>query len=226
MLASTSAKPSSCWSATASFVAPAAPSITRSNSAPVETTQARTDAIRRGYGLYSTKLWAKKKTAAAPKKIQVKLLKNIVGTGVYGEVIMVTPAFFSNKLLPDKAAVMITDEEVARMKEEARAQDIAANQAARAVKAVLDETTITLKRKAGPDGQLFGGIGAKTIMDELKACVKDPYLDSKVVKVVGTVDENGNKLAHDIKHIGSFSAELTLAKDVSANIAISVIHEK
>lgn len=228
MLVPTFAAPRCSWSTTASFVAPAAPSITRSNAAPAKTTQARVDAISRGYGLYdrNTQLWAKKKTAAAPKKIQVKLLKNIVGTGVYGEVIKVTPAFFSNKLLPDKAAVIITDEEIAQLNAEAQAQELAANQSATALKTILSETTVTIKRKAGPDGHLFGGIGAKILLDEIKACVKDPFLDGKGVRVVSTVDEEGNKMTQDIKQLGSFSADLSLTKDVSAKVSILVVSEE
>jgi large subunit ribosomal protein L9 len=218
----------SSWSKTASFVPPASPTMTRSNPVPTETIEARDEVRSRGYGLYDrdTRLWSKKKAPASPKKIQVKLLKNIVGTGVYGEVIMVTPAFFSNKLLPEKAAVIISDEEVAKQNAEVKAQDKATNAAATALKTILDEVTITIKRKAGPDGQLFGGIGPKILIDELKAQVKDQFLESKSVKVVSTSDEHGEKLSHDIKHVGTFTADLALTKDVIAKITIVVDEER
>ena len=234
LLSKTLASPSSSrpsWSKTATFVPPASPSITKSNTAPTPMVQAREEAVFAGYGLYknrdTTQLWAKKKAAAAaPKKVQVKLLKNIPGTGVYGEVILVTPAFFSNKLLPEKAAVMISDEEVARLNAEAQAQEKATNEAATALKLILDEVTVTIRRKAGPDGQLFGGIGPKILMDELKGKVNEKFLDNKGVKVISTTDENGEKMSHDIKHIGKFSAELALTKDITAKIAIVVDEER
>ena len=62
-------------------------------------------------------LLSKKKAAVGPtkaKKIQVKMLKDVPGTGQKGDVVLVTPAFLQNKLIPTHSAELITDEEVAR----------------------------------------------------------------------------------------------------------------
>ena len=58
---------------------------------------------------------------AATKKVQVKLLKHVAGTGQAGEVVMVTPAFFNNKLRPTKSAKIISDEDVESERAEAEA---------------------------------------------------------------------------------------------------------
>lgn len=62
----------------------------------------------------STKLYARPKKIAGTKggKIQVKLLKTMPGTGNQGDVILVTPAFFENKLRKTNSAKKITDAEV------------------------------------------------------------------------------------------------------------------
>ena len=173
-----------------------------------------------------TKLFAKKKTvAAAPKKVQVKLLKHIAGTGQAGDVIMVTPAFFNNKLRPTKSAEIISDEEVKKQKFEADARQSALDAAANEVVKSLEDFVLSIPRKCGPDGQLFGGIGPKVIMEELSKKIPTELWSDKHVRVATVVDEEGNALKGDIKHVGMFSATISLTKDVVGKVAISVVEE-
>lgn len=203
----------------ASFVPPASPRITAST--------APTSTVAGGYGLCAdSKLFAKKKTvAAAPKKVQVKLLKHIAGTGQAGEVIMVTPAFFNNKLRPTKSAEIISDEEVKKQKVEADARQAALNAAANGVVESLEDFVLSISRKCGPDGQLFGGIGPKVIMEELSKKMPNDLWSDKHVRVATVTDEEGNALKHDIKHLGMFSASISLTKDIVGKVAISIVEE-
>jgi large subunit ribosomal protein L9 len=180
-----------------------------------------------GYGTYgsTTALWSKKKKApAASKKVQVKMLKYVAGTGSIGDVVAVTPAFFQNKLQPTKSAVPITDEEVELEQAKQRAKEEATNAAASKMKEQLSDFTLELKRKAGPEGHLFGAVGPKVIIEELRNIINDPYLDQKQVKVI-SVTEDGTPLKHDIKHIGEFGVNLGLTKDITAKFNISVQEE-
>lgn len=219
----------------ATFIAPASPSATRAatfgNIAPTETLSfARSQLIAGGYGLYPTssndsytQLNAKKKKAApVTKKIQVKLLKHIAGTGRAGQVIQVTPAFFNNKLRPQQAATIISDEEVSKEAIERREKEDAKRTKANELRDQLNEVSINIKRKAGPDGQLFGGVGPKLIMKELQSEVGDEFLRQKWVKVAEVLDENGKKLRGDIKTIGGFVARINLSSDTWANIGINI----
>lgn len=180
----------------------------------------------------STILFSKKKgaatTAPAKGKIQVKLLKHVAGTGQAGEVIMVTPAFFNNKLRPTKSALMITDEEVTREQTEAEKKEAAEVQAAEELQAKISELTLKLSRKAGPDGQLFGGINMKMIVAEIQTALQDDidYLSHKGVKITELLDEDGKKLPGDIKHTGKFSSRISLRKDISAKFDIIVESEE
>ena len=90
----------------------------------------------------------------------------------------------------------------------------------------LGETTLVLSRKAGPDGQLFGGIGPKIVMAQLQDEIGDDYLGEKWVKVSEMLDEKGKKIRGDIKHTGDFGARISLKKDVSAKIKILVKAEE
>lgn len=165
-----------------------------------------------------TALCSKKKGGASKKKggskVQVKLLNHVAGTGQAGDVILVTPAFFQNKLRPTKSAVVVSDDEVAKEKAEKKAAEEATLSAASALKETISEISLHIQRKAGPDGQLFGGVSPKCILDELKKQVQDDFLSKKRVKIVSVTDDDGKKLPHDIKHVGEFDATISLTKDI------------
>lgn len=170
-------------------------------------------------------LSAKKKSSAPPasKKIQVKLLKHVAGTGQAGEVVMVTPPFFNNKLRPTKSAELITDEQVELEKAEAALAEEERQSRAASLKEQIEGAPLLLTRKAGPDGQLFGGIGAKNIIDELKSSTgADDFLGRKDVKITALVDGDGKKMRGDIKHTGLFKASLSLTQAITATVTIQV----
>jgi len=194
------------------FVHPAASTAARSASAAsnLET-------------VLSTKKKGGGASAPASKKMQVKLLKHVAGTGQAGQIVMVSPAFYNNKLRPTKSAEVISDEQLQQEQEEAQEQEKATRQKAIELKDKLEDTTLEITRKAGPDGQLFGGIGAKVIMEELKVKLgNDVFLDSKSVKISQMTDSDGKKMRGDIKHTGEFGAVLSLIKDITAKFTISV----
>jgi large subunit ribosomal protein L9 len=209
------------------FIAPAAPSVARSTPAPMEVAFARTQAVSSGYGLYppsQTVLSSKKKAAGsqAPKKIQVKLLKHVAGTGQAGDVVLVTPSFLNNKLRSTKSAELISDEDVEKERSEAEQKENETKAKAEELQAKLSDLTLTVSRKAGPDGQLFGGIGAKVIVSELQDILGEEFLGEKGVKISELLDENGKKMRGDIKHTGEFAARIALMKGVSAKITVLV----
>lgn len=219
----------------ASFVPPAAPTATRSTVAENQAIFAplQHNAIpRHGLAVTScTSLNSKKKGASAggsttsTKKIQVKLLKHIAGTGQAGEVVTVTPAFFQNKLRASKAAVMISDEEVAKEKEKADALEKQINDKALELQERLKDLTLVMKRKAGPGGQLFGGIHAKNIVEELRKYLNDDFVEGKGVTLKAITDAEGNNMKTDIKNIGEYRVNIALTKSVKASFVLSVTSE-
>jgi large subunit ribosomal protein L9 len=173
---------------------------------------------------------SKKKAAAGPtktKKIQVKMLKDVPGTGQKGDVVLVTPAFLQNKLMPTHAAEVITEEEVA-VEQAQKAAALAEEKAeATVVKELLETKVLKLKRKAGPEGHLFGGIGPKTLMEEVESqfAGHEAFFNRKTVKIVAIKDATGQEMSHDIKQTGDFEAQIALTKDIKGSIKISVIAE-
>eukprot|EP00586_Coscinodiscus_wailesii_P011159 CAMPEP_0172495894 /NCGR_PEP_ID=MMETSP1066-20121228/79676_1 /TAXON_ID=671091 /ORGANISM="Coscinodiscus wailesii, Strain CCMP2513" /LENGTH=176 /DNA_ID=CAMNT_0013267899 /DNA_START=313 /DNA_END=843 /DNA_ORIENTATION=- len=156
-------------------------------------------------------------------KVQVKLLKNIPGTGVIGDVIMVTPAFFENKLKKTQSAVRISDEEVSKEKETRAKKQKAELETANDMKDHLTDYELVLKRKAGPEGHLFGGVGKKVILEELRSGFPKGALDGKSVKISKIKDaESGEEVKQDIKEIGVFTATISLLSDIKADFSVTV----
>jgi len=212
-----------------SFVPPASPNIvTHSNKIPSHT---HINQLITAYGLSSpSPLFAKNKkrgvlsSTTKGAKIQVRLLKYVEGTGSIGDIVMVAPAFFENKLKKTNSAVFVSDEDVAKMKEEknCRENDLAAG--AMDMKEHLEGFELVLKKKSGPEGHLFGGVGAKLILKELKKQFPSGALDGKQVKITRFEDRDGVEVKHDIKELGSFKATISLSKNVSTEISVEVLN--
>jgi|UniRef100_A0A6T7F495 large subunit ribosomal protein L9 len=212
----------------ASFVSPAAPSIVN----VIKNNGGRH--VLHGAGVLkpTTALWAKKpKANKAVKggKIQVKLLKYIEGTGSVGDVVMVSPAFYENKLKKTKSAVPITDEQVLKETAEAENKEAESKDAALELCANLEELeSLEIQRKSGPDGHLFGGVQQKHILEELKKAFPkhESMLSAKHVKLASIMDAEGNDVGHDIKNLGEYAAKLHILKDVEAEFKVSVLQQK
>jgi large subunit ribosomal protein L9 len=171
-----------------------------------------------------TRLYNKRKKVApvATKKIQIKMLKYVEGTGHVGEVVMVTPAYYNNKLRPTSSAIVISDEEIEREKSEAEAIEKEINERVEAVKEKLNDFTMILRQKAGPNGHLFGAISQKNILSELNELIKDDFLQHKGVKISGLVDADGKKMQTDIKNVGEYEATLSLTKNKTIKFKVVI----
>lgn len=154
------------------------------------------------------------------------MLKYVEGTGHVGEIVMVTPAFFQNKLRPTASAVIISDEEVMKAKAEQAAQEQETRAKAESLKEQLTGLSISILRKAGPEGHLFGGIGPKCIMEELGNRIQDDFLKNKNVKILSIADDNGDILRGDVKHTGTYHVSMSLTNDISASFDMIVAPEK
>ena len=176
-----------------------------------------------------TALFARKKKANTPgtatRKVQVKLLKHVAGSGQAGEVILVSPAFYNNKLRPSQAAQLISDEEVALEKAAAELQAAEQDSKIQELHETLSDRTFVLRRKAGPDGHLFGAVGSKAIMDVVQATVKDDFMQKKFVKVSATAQEDGKKMRGDIKELGTYQVTIALGKGASVKVKLVVEEE-
>mmetsp|Transcript_23122 Transcript_23122/g.35679 ORF Transcript_23122/g.35679 Transcript_23122/m.35679 type:complete len:156 (-) Transcript_23122:63-530(-) len=151
------------------------------------------------------------------------MLKFVEGTGRVGDVVTVSSAFWMNRLKKTNSAVMITDSEADAEKEASNAAAKEALDLANDLKAKIEDFgTLSISKKAGPDGQLFGGVGKKAVLESLAEAFPKGVLAGKAVKVVNIKDEGGSVLKHDIKEIGEYGVTLSLHAKVKVDFKVDI----
>mmetsp|Transcript_5737 Transcript_5737/g.8581 ORF Transcript_5737/g.8581 Transcript_5737/m.8581 type:complete len:273 (-) Transcript_5737:139-957(-) len=242
----------------ASFVPPAAPTITKAGWPSAANHPSRVQQqIATGYG---TELFGRKKnaggssgavkTAGVPPvtkngKIQIKMLTSVPNIGQAGDIIFVSSAVFQNQLQRQKKARLISAEEVAKLEAEKQKEEAEATQKAVDTKKMMEEVmfeslgeecstdqdicgvALSMKRKAGPEGNLFGGINPKMIMEELANTFPDGSWEGKQVKLTDMKDSDGKDVKKkDIKHTGEYTCVVKLGNDVDVTFILSVVAEE
>ncbi len=102
--------------------------------------------------------------------MDIILLENIDRVGKFGERVTVKPGYARNYLLPQGKATAATPENIARF--EARRAELAAKAAdlveqARIRAEAIQGQTVRIHANTGPEGKLFGSVGAVDIADAL-----------------------------------------------------------
>lgn len=171
-------------------------------------------------------------------KIKVKLLVDVKGQGKKGDIIMVSPALWTNVLQPSKQGRAITDEEIAKENKEKADKENAVWKQAQSVgmkiEALKGASKSIIKKKAGANGQLFGTVTKKNILETVRALVKDlDTLDEKAVsiqsiKVLDIASEAGAKGSEvdEIRKVGLYEVKMQLNPKVMATFEVEVAGEK
>ena len=148
--------------------------------------------------------------------MQIILLEKVVNLGNLGDVVKVKDGYARNFLIPQRKAKRATPAAMAEFEarraelEKAAAEKLAA---AQAVADKMNGTAVTVARKAGMNGRLFGSVGNADIADALKAAGFD-------------VDKSAVRMPEGpLKAIGEFPLDVALHTDVLANITVTVAAE-
>jgi large subunit ribosomal protein L9 len=104
--------------------------------------------------------------------MQIILQEDVEKLGTRGEVVEVTPGYARNYLLPHKLALEASPANIKRLekiritlsKRTATEKDAAEQQAA-----LLNNVTVTLKRKSGENDHLFGSVNSADLAEALAA---------------------------------------------------------
>jgi len=144
--------------------------------------------------------------------MEVILLENIDKLGSRGQIVKVADGYGRNYLLPKKMAVAATpqnrkwvDQQRVRFlkleaKEKADAADLAT---------LLQEVSVTVIRKAGEKGNLFGSV---TSLDVAEKLVAQGY----------HIDKRKIHLSTPIKVLGEYHVPVKLHRDVTATVKVQV----
>ena len=148
--------------------------------------------------------------------MQIILLEKVINLGNLGDVVKVKDGYARNFLIPKRMAKRATpaamaEFEVRRIELEKIAADKLA--AAQGVADKMAGQKVSVARKAGMDGRLFGSVGNTDIADAIKAAGFD-------------VDKSSIRLPDGpLKAIGEFPLDVALHTDVLASITVAVVAE-
>jgi large subunit ribosomal protein L9 len=148
--------------------------------------------------------------------MKVILTEDVKGTGKRGETIEVRDGYGRNFLIPRGLAVGATGGNLSRFENivkgiaKKREREI---KAAEDVKTRLDEATLTIKKKVGAEGKLFGSVTDKDVVDAIKAALG---VD---------IDKKDVRMDEPIKNTGAHTVEIHLSRNVNATVKIEVEEE-
>ena len=148
--------------------------------------------------------------------MQIILLEKVVNLGNLGDVVKVKDGYARNFLIPQRKAKRATPAAMAEFEaRRAELERVAAEKlaAAQAVAEKMSGLAVSVARKAGMDGRLFGSVGNADIAEALKAAGFD--IDKADVRMP----------EGPLKAIGEFPIDVALHTDVLANITVVVAAE-
>lgn len=148
--------------------------------------------------------------------MQVILLERVQNLGELGDAVKVKPGFARNFLIPQGKAVLATPENMAefeRRRKELEQREAEALAAAQARAASLEGVELTIARKAGEEGKLFGSVGTQDIVDALGEA--GVTVERQEVRLPG----------ESLRQIGEYTIDLHLFAGVEATVVVHVVPE-
>lgn len=148
--------------------------------------------------------------------MQIILLEKVVNLGDLGDVIKVKDGYARNYLIPTGRAKRATPATLADF--ESRRAELESAQAEKFAAAQifgerLNGLTVTIIRKSGVDGRLFGSVTNYDVVDAIKEA--GHIVDKSVIRM-----PDG-----PLKAVGDFPLEIRLGADVTASITVAVRSE-
>jgi large subunit ribosomal protein L9 len=148
--------------------------------------------------------------------MQIILMEKVVNLGNLGDLVRVKDGYARNFLIPSGKAKRATPAAMKEFETKRAELEKAATEklaAAQEFAARLEGVTVTVARKAGVDGRLFGSVTNYDIADGLKA-------------LGFTVEKSSIRMPDGpLKMVGETALEVALHTDVIATIQVTVVNE-
>ena len=145
--------------------------------------------------------------------MKVILTDEIRGLGTRGDVVTVKDGYARNFLIPKKLAREATSGNMKAVEQEKKKWAALADQERAVAQKAADSvkgTKVTIQKRVGDHGHLFGSVTANEIADALAA---------KGIEV----DKRRIELDHAIKNVGVHEIDVRLHRDVTAHIQVEVV---
>jgi large subunit ribosomal protein L9 len=147
--------------------------------------------------------------------MDIILREDVDKLGARGQVVKVSSGYARNFLLPKRLAVAATDANKKIVEQERQAhlrKEAVLKTEAEELAKLLSAVTLTIKRKAGENGQLFGSVTASDIADALEAQKFN-------------IDKRKIQLDEAIRALGDYKVTLRLQREVTAEVNVAVVAE-
>ena len=147
--------------------------------------------------------------------MKVILTQDMDSLGLAGEIVEVARGYARNYLIPQKAALEATQDNIKRtetQRKNVEVKRIKLKEDALKIKERLADVVVTIAQKAGDEEKLYGSV---TTMDIAEHLEKQGIL----------IDRRKIVLEKPIKSLGEFSVSIKLHPQVSAPIKVNVVPE-
>lgn len=147
--------------------------------------------------------------------MKVLLCEDVKKIGYFGDIVEVSKGFARNYLLPQRLAIIPTEQKLKAMAEEKAKrseQRLRDRKRLEAAAAAVNGAEAVLSAKANEQGHLFGSISPSQIVVNLQAQGFE-------------VTEDMFDLKEHVKTVGTHSITLRFADDLSANVSVVVVAE-
>lgn len=144
------------------------------------------------------------------------LTREVKGLGHAGDIVTVKDGYGRNFLIPAGSAIAWSkggESQIEGLRRARAAREIRDTEHANQVKNTLESGEITLKARAGNEGQLFGSVTTKEIALAIKA------------KTGVDIDRQKITTKGQIKKVGKYNVKVALHSHVVADLAIAVVAE-
>jgi len=146
--------------------------------------------------------------------VDVILLKKVGGLGELGDKVAVRPGYGRNYLIPQGYAAPATPENLKAFEErraELEREAAEALAAAEARKERLADLSVSIARKAGDEGRLFGSVGTA----DIAAAITEAGVE---------VEKSEVRLpSGPLRNVGEYEIDLHLHSDVGTTVRVEVI---
>lgn len=146
--------------------------------------------------------------------MEIILKEDIIGLGYKNDIVNVKSGYGRNYLIPYGKAVIASEsakKELAEILKQKAVKLAKIKADAEALAEKLNAVSLTIATKVSTSGNIYGSVNSLQIADELQKLGFD--IDRKLIQV------------KDVKTVGEYVATVKVHKEVSAQIAFTVIEE-
>lgn len=148
--------------------------------------------------------------------MEIILLEKVQNLGDLGNKVTVRPGYGRNYLIPQGIAIPATEENLAKFEARRAELEMASTDVLTAAKAraqAITDTVVTIARKAGEEGKLYGSVGTIDVASALAAAGVD-------------IKKHEVRLPHGpLRQIGDHEIDIHLHTDVNIKAKISIVAE-